>query len=196
MNFKKIITIFIIAFIISVFAGSTIYSIVKNKTKTKEKEANNYKSASIVDIQEPNYLVEETNWSEEKASPNAILILKKYYKVCGHAVSDKSEIPEEMVNKTAKQIQEEYKEWELEEFTEKEITLSKYVEGYCNQHYVLKEENGKVVVYEIDKEGKERVIKTTEIETEFLPETDRVSLKTGIKVFTKENLNVLLQDFE
>ena len=196
MNFKKIITIFIIAFIISIFAGSTIYSIITNKTKTKEKEANTYKSASIVDIQEPNYLVEETTWSEEKASPNAILVLKKYYKGCGHAVSDKSEIPEEMVNKTAKQIQEEYKEWELEEFTEKEITLSKYVEGYCNEHYVLKEENGKVVVYEIDKEGKERVVKTTEIETEFLPETDRVSLKNGIKVFTKENLNILLQDFE
>ena len=196
MSKKTIIITFIIVFIISIFLGSTIYSFLSNKNKKKENQNNLQNYTSIIDIEEPSYLVEETNWSEEKVGPNAVLILKKYYEGCGHAVSDYSSIPEEMVNKTAKEIQEEYKNWELEEFTEKEITLSKYVEGYCNEHYIVKEENEKIVVYEIDRDGKETLKQTTEIETKFLPETDRTSLKSGIKVYTKENLNILLQDFE
>ena len=196
MSKKTIIITFIIVFIASIFIGSAIYSSITNKKQKKENKKEPQSSISIIDIEEPSYLVEETNWSEEKASPNAVIILKKYYKGCGHAVSDYATIPEEMVNKTAKEIQEEYKNWEIEEFTEKEITLSKYVEGYCNEHYIVKEENEKIVVYEIDRDGKETLKQTTEIETKFLPETDRTSLKSGIKVYTKENLNILLQDFE
>ena len=185
MSKKTIIITFIIVFIASIFIGSAIYSSITNKKQKKENKKEPQSSISIIDIEEPSYLVEETNWSEEKASPNAVIILKKYYKGCGHAVSDYATIPEEMVNKTAKEIQEEYKNWELE-----------YVEGYCNEHYIVKEENEKIVVYEIDRDGKETLKQTTEIETKFLPETDRTSLKSGIKVYTKENLNILLQDFE
>ena len=196
MNKKTIIIIFIIVFIFSIFIGSGIYSFLTKKNKNKENQKESHSSISILDIEEPSYLVEETNANDEKISPNSKLILKKYYKGCGHAVSDYTQIPEEMVNKTAQQIQEEYKDWNLEEFTEKEITLSKYLEGYCNEHYIVKEENEKIVVYEIDKNGEKKLKQKTEIEVKYLPETDRVGLKSGIKVYTKENLNTLLQDFE
>lgn len=195
MNKKTIIITCIILFMLSIYIGSAIYSNISKKNKEQEK-AETKNSTSIEEIKEIEYLLEETNATDEKTSPNAIIVLKKYYKGCGHAISDYATIPEEMVNKTAEEIQEEYKKWELEEFTEKEIILSKYVEGYCNEHYIVKDENEKVVVYEIDKDGNEKLKQTTEIETTYLPETDRISLKSGIKVYTKENLNTLLQDFE
>ena len=197
MNKKTLIITCIIAFAVSIFIGSAIYSNISNKKREQEEKKTEIKNSQpISEIEEIEYLVEETNATDEKTSPNAIIILKKYYKGCGHAVSDYATIPEEMVNKTAKEIQEEYKNWELEEFTEKEITLSKYLEGYCNEHYIVKDETEKVVVYEVDQNGKETLKQTTEIETKYLPETDRISLKSGIKVYTKENLNTLLQDFE
>lgn len=196
MNKKTIIIICTIAFMISIYIGSMLYNKISTKDENSQEELENKNTELVSEIKEFDYLAEEANAVDTKISPNAVIILKKYYKGCGHAVSDYAIIPEEMVNKTANEIQEEYKEWDIEEFTEKEIMLSKYVEGYCNEHYILKDENGKVMVYEIDENGKETLKQETEIETNYLPETDKENLKNGIKVYTKENLNILLQDFE
>lgn len=49
-----------------------------------------------------NIVTLETNASEEKVSPNATLIIKKYYKKCGHTTKDYATVPEEIVNKTRK----------------------------------------------------------------------------------------------
>ena len=42
---------------------------------------------------------------------------------------------------------------------------------------------------------KER-IRITEIETKYLPEKDREELEEGIKVYTVQNLNKLIEDYE
>ena len=40
------------------------------------------------------------------------------------------------------------------------------------------------------------LIETTEIETKYLTETDQEDLKEGIKVYTQQKLNKLIEDFE
>ena len=44
-------------------------------------------------------------------------------------------------------------------------------------------------------EIKER-IKITDIETAYLPKTDQEALKEGIKVYSEQKLNKLIEDFE
>ena len=49
----------------------------------------------------------------------------------------------------------------------------------------------------MDNEDKiNEIIKTTEIETKYLTETDQEDLKEGIRVYTQQKLNKLLEDFE
>lgn len=64
------------------------------------------------------------------------------------------------------------------------------------EHYVLRESGKSVKVYSIDSNEKEELYMTTNIATEYLPETDKVSLKEGIHVYSQSELYEILQDFE
>lgn len=64
------------------------------------------------------------------------------------------------------------------------------------EHYVLRDVGKLVKVYSIDNNEKEELYMTTNIATEYLPETDKASLEEGIHVYSKGELNEILQDFE
>ena len=64
------------------------------------------------------------------------------------------------------------------------------------EHYVLREVGQYVKVYSIDDDEKEELYLSTDIAIEYLPETDKASLKKGIHVYSKNELNEILQDFE
>ena len=48
----------------------------------------------------------ETDSQEEKISPNCSFTIRTYYKGCGHITSQYNNIPEELVNKTEKELKE------------------------------------------------------------------------------------------
>ena len=122
--------------------------------------------------------------------------LKKLYKKCGHETSEHLEISEELVNKTKEQLQEKYNGWEIEKFSDTEIILSKYEEGVCGEHYMIRDNNGQVTIYEVLEDGKEQEYEVTDISTEYLTDTDKINMKNGIEVNGKQNLNQLIEDFE
>lgn len=64
------------------------------------------------------------------------------------------------------------------------------------EHYVLREVGKYIKVYSIDDTEKEELYMTTSITTQYLPETDKLSLEEGIHVYSKNELNEILQDFE
>ena len=77
------------------------------------------------------------------------------------------------------------------------MVVYKEINDFCNEHYLVKEENGTVAVYALDKFGNEKdIICNTEIQTKYLTEKDVENLRTGIKVYGKKELNKLLQDYE
>lgn len=137
-----------------------------------------------------------TNYSEIITSPYAILIFKRNYSECGHTTNEKIDIPKELVNINKEELQREYKDWTIEQFTSNEIILSKNENGICNEHYIIKENNGYICVYYIDKYENETLKETTGIVTNYLPQTDIEKLKQGIKVNGKEELNATLEDYE
>ena len=74
--------------------------------------------------------------------------------------------------------------------------MIKEEEGFCNEHYILKEEQGVIAVYKVDKQGEETLYETTGISVEYLTESDKLELKDGIKVYGKEELNSMLENYE
>ena len=142
--------------------------------------------------------VQEVSSGDDKISSNSALILKKYYKACGHTINEYVEMLPELVNMTQDEIDEKFIEWELIGFSSREITLFKEFEGTCGEHFRLREENGNVIVYKILEDESEQIYEKTEISTEFLPETDLLQIKSekGIEVFGIEELNKVLEDFE
>ena len=138
----------------------------------------------------------ETNAEEEKISPNCFITLKKFYKKCGHETSLHLEISEELVNKTKEELQEKYQGCNIEKFSDTEIILSKEKEGTCGEHYIVRDNQGTVTIYEVLEDGKEKEYEVTDISTEYLTDTDKINMEKGIRVNGKQNLNQLIEDFE
>lgn len=166
----------------------------ETQTKVAEEEILDECTEEYEQMQQGNML--ETNSDEEKISPNCSFTLKQYYEKCGHTTRQYSNIPEELVNKTREQLHEDYPDWEIETFASNEIVLSKKMEGECGEHYVVRDTEGKVTIYQVTESGQEIEFEQTEISTEYLTETDKINMENGMRVNGKEELNQLIEDFE
>lgn len=62
--------------------------------------------------------------------------------------------------------------------------------------YLIKENNGYIAIYIIDKNGDKNLREKTNILTKYLPEIDKEKLQEGIKVKGKKELNRVLEDYE
>ena len=133
---------------------------------------------------------------EEKLSANAILILKKYFINCDHTINEYVELPQELVNMTKDEVQAQYPEWEVIGFEANKLTLYKEFEDECGEHFILRIEDGKVIIYLLNKDGTESLYEKTDISSEYLTETDLLEIEQGLEVFGKEELNKIIEDFE
>lgn len=104
------------------------------------------------------------------------------------------------MNKTKEELEIKYEEWKIQSFKKNEIIFYKEQEGICNEHYIIKDNEGYVCVYLIysnqEKNKQEILVEVTEIITDYLPETDKRALKEGIKVVGRDKLNATLEDYE
>lgn len=193
---KCIIFILAFALVVSFLLGLYLYRLKKVEEKIAfETEYSKGNSQNVIQTIEKN--LKETSSIEIKTTPNTKIIEKKYYKDCEHLLQQESNITENLINKNQSEFQLEYIGWEIQKFTKDEIVVYKEVNDFCGEHYKLKDVEGEIVVYELDKYGKERgIIKETGIETKYLPEADLENLKKGIEVYSNKALNQILEDFE
>ena len=138
----------------------------------------------------------QANSTEEKISPNCFITMKKTYNKCGHTTSEYIAIPKELVNKTKEDLKEKYAGWTIDKFSDTQIVISKKEEGECGEHYIVKDKEGKVVIYKLLEDGTEKEYEVTDISTEYITDTDKINMKNGIKVNGKQELNQLIEDFE
>ena len=197
--------IIIISVVLAICAGIATYFIVRQNKKSETiPETNTYISEKIEDECTEEYKEEEmanqnateVSSTEEKVAANAILILKKYYTKCDHTINEYVELPKELVNLTKEQVQEKYSDWEVIGFEKGKITLYKEFDDVCGEHFKLKIEDGKVVVYTVNNDGTETLYEKTNISSEYLTETDLINMQDGLEIYGKEELNQIIEDFE
>lgn len=189
-----IIGFLILAIIIGFWVGVYLYNKEENK-KQLENDAKNIvynntvNNTNIVEIQ--------TSISEEKISINTEVIEEVYYVQCDHLIRTTRNDIKSIVNMTKEELAKKYPNWEIKEFSTEKVVLYKEEQGFCNEHYLVKDVNGIVTIYNMDNDDKiNEIVETTEIETKYLTETDQEDLKEGIKVYTQQKLNKLIEDFE
>lgn len=198
----KNITKIIIASIISIIIIAVITYIIFNQNKDKGNipESNTYISEVIEDECTEEYVEEQNTTAvtsiEEKVAANAILILKKYYSQCDHTINEYVELPQELVNMTKEEVQTHYPDWKVIGFEKGKVTLYKEFDDLCGEHFKLKIEDGKVVVYSTNKDGSESLYEKTNISSEYLTETDLINMQDGLEIYGKEELNKVIEDFE
>ena len=196
MNKFKIAIISICTIILLIITTAVVYENIKYDKIAKEE--NKITDECVYEYKNEEDKINEIEASEieTKISPNAKLIIKKYYKECGHTAEEIKTVTNDMVNKNKEEMEKLYPDYNIEKFLNNEIILKKEEEGQCNEHYIIRDENSNIIIYRVLNDGAEEVYQNTGISTEYLPETDRINLKSGVKVFGIENLNSIIEDFE
>ena len=85
---------------------------------------------------------------------------------------------------------------EFENMEEEIIKTNAALDKGNKDHYVLKDNDGKILIYKINDQGKEELYEETEISTEYLPEADKKLINDGLKVEGREKLNEIIESFE
>ena len=138
----------------------------------------------------------QTNQSDVKLSPDAVICFEKYYKECGHTIVQKEPIEDDEVNKTEEYFKTVYSDWTIESFSQNEVKLYKEIEGICNQHYLITIKDENIAIYTIDSEGNKILKEVTDIPVMYLPKEDIELLKQGLTANGENELAKKLEDFE
>ena len=168
----------------------------RNNGKNGNGENNSYYDNNENSNDVENSVILKTSSGEEKTTPNTLIIFESYYSKCGHSKIRSEKIANEYVNKTKEEMQKIYSDWEIRSFSSDRIELFKNENSLCGNHYIVREENGYVTVYNINKDGQEVLSDKTDISTKYLPKDDNDLLKKGIKANSTSQLEQILADFE
>ena len=134
---------------------------------------------------------------DKNLNKNCSSDVKKYFKQCDHTINEYVEMPQELVNLTKEEVQNKYNDWKVIGFEPNKVTLYKEFDDMCGEHFKLKVEEGKIVIYQINKEGNQSIYEKTNISSEYLTQTDLISIENGgLDVYGKEELNKIIEDFE
>lgn len=204
MKKSWIIILILAIIIIGIIAGLAIYNqkgnsknnIIENEINTISEKVTDECTEEYEELEEQAKLEIETNSSEEKISPNCLITLKRYYNECQHTINEYIDISQNLVNGTQEDLEKEYPNWEIQKYSSNEIILYREFDSNCGQHFILRNDNGKITVYKINENNEEEVYEKTEISIEYLTETDKIEIQNGIRVNGIEELNQLIEDFE
>lgn len=185
------ITMFVICLGMVIYGIVGLYKINQNINQTQTA-----KTEEVKDIYENTQNSVPTAVQEKKVSPNSSFALKKFYDECSHYEYESAELPIELVNLTRQEVEEYYPDWEVEEFSDKRLVLCKEINGYCNEHFLIKLDGDKVNIYRLSTQGKFEKYKETDIVKEYLTEKDIQKLTEGITVYGEGKLSSVLEDFE
>lgn len=198
MSNKRKIMMGIVLIVIIILASYILFD--REEVVDNGIQNNTYISEVIEDECTEEYEISQNattvSYTEEKVAANAILILKKYYAKCEHTINEYVELPQELVNMTEDEVQAQYPEWEVIGFEKGKVTLYKEFTEECGEHFKLKVEEGRVVIYFVNNDGTESVYEKTDISSEYLTETDLINMQDGLEIYGKEELNQIIEDFE
>ena len=198
MNKFIIILLSVVVIIASIITAVVIYNgedEEQAKVSIKNIEENTTNTLNNT-INSDNQNVIETNVKEVRISPNAFITFKEIYEGCGHTKVDFVEVPQDFVNLSEDELKDKYSDWNIEKFTDTDIVLSKEFNGSCDEHFIVKDVNGVVIVFKIKEDNTEEEYQVTDIATEYLTDTDKIEMEKGIRVNGKQNLNQLIEDYE
>lgn len=186
----------ILIFIFSIIIGYSYSRIWSESNNTLNQNNLAYKNEEIENTNLLSNETIETVSTEEKILPTTSFAIKKVFDKCGHFKFSYTELPIEIINLKKEEVADIYNEWEIEEFSEKEVILSKEIDELCDEHFIIKLDNGFVKIYNKIDENRLSLYQETDISKEYLTEDDIQKLEIGILVYGKGKLNSIIEDFE
>lgn len=139
----------------------------------------------------------ETLREVSKTGTNSVLVFERFYIHCQHTIVDEMPMNTRYVGKTGEDLSLSFPAWELVEFTPERVVFTTNIEGYCPNHYIIKEEGGYLVVYKPIKEtGELYPVEDTNIPYDWLDAELQEQVDVGLVVDTLEDVEYLMENWE
>jgi hypothetical protein len=128
-------------------------------------------------------------------SPYAKVVYRYTYAPCGHMLKQEEPIPREWAGLTEEGLRETAGR-AAAYFSADQVIVDERLNLYCPEHFVLKEENGQLQIYQ-NADGKGvQIIHTLNTPVDALPENVRASLRQGIAFDSLEELESYIESLE
>jgi len=125
------------------------------------------------------------------------LVQQLTYSRCGHDVTRRTPLPQELVGKLRQDVEAAYEGWQVTEFLPKRVTMARLFSLYCAAHVVLMpDETGVLGVFE-NKYGDAMVfVRSLETTLDSLSESIQEEVRLGKGFDTLEDLEQWLENVE
>lgn len=198
INYFLVCTVFVVGMSIGTYWGLDNRPEKLNNVENNETDIVPIQDVVIRNVQEEKEIeknVIETVVEETKLSPYAQMIIEKKFTKCGHSTVEIIDVPDELINMTEREIIKKYENWEIRSFNSREVSLYREIEANCNDHFVLKEKDGFIAIYNKVTDDNMNLKEVTDIDVLNLPSGDIENLKEGIYVYGQDELSSLIEDF-
>lgn len=182
-----IISVLLILMVVGVYIGFQA-----SKPKGKSQTDAETKSVNTRDV------VVYTESNQNNKLEDVEIIYVDIYKECNHSVQNKvieygSVFNDVKFRESKKAIDTGYK---IIKDSDGVLMFERSIPGKCSDHYLIKLENGRVVIYNMKKDGNYGKFEETDIYETSLREVYITKLNTGIEANTSEELYMILEDME
>lgn len=135
------------------------------------------------------------NIKTEKISPSTKMVYEYIYKDDNITETVEDVPPYFLIDLTRTDLENNFKDWQVKSFSNKEVVLQKAIEGESTQHYIIGEYDGYVAVFYEKEINGTKIKEITDISISSLPKEEQEKLKKGINITGKLELIKFLEDY-
>ena len=184
-----VISMFIVLLMFGIYIGFNLEN--KNDTTVIAKTVINDHNEDEVSI------YTETN---SNVKYDIELVYEDDYTLCGHKIENSEIIYDTTLQELKEQEmdkqKEEEKEYEIKEESKDRLVFYRKVDQNCPNHFNVKLEEGVIVIYNVVNDTVNTVYQEIDISQELIRPEMLEELNVGIKVDSKEELNLIIEDLE
>ena len=131
------------------------------------------------------------NDETDKLAAESKIVLQRVYGLCNHILTE--ELDNYYAGKTKEELTEMFSDWRMVSFSPERAVFLVEIDSYCPDHYLVKHEDGLMVIYRPDKEGIMLVVEAAEIPVERLSPDLLQELEEGIVVYGMEGVENIFE---
>lgn len=198
---KKMNSILVILVMLVMISGGYILGSLVGKERldkklSEKREEPGYQTMQSAEQNNKEILGEDVQ-SLEVTNEDTLLVFEKNYTRCSHKRTEERSAEGYEVGLTIQDFGVKFPGWDIFEFSSEKVILSKEIQDYCPQHFILKDRDGMVVIYMPSEGGSEYDnIQETRIPTEKLPPDVQDEIRSGLVMDSLEEVEHIIENFD
>ena len=128
---------------------------------------------------------------------DTLLVFRKYYRGCKETKVEERKVMGHEIGFDREGLKLAHPLWSIGGFSPSRVILNMEVDGYCPEHFLVKDKDGMIAIYTPSESGDEDILfEETDIPTFILPDEIKDEILRGLVVDSTEELEHFMENFE